>query len=624
MNMEFEQQPTPQDEQPTVASVCEEPQSLTFDEVLTVESTAAPEPAPAAQAMPEAQIVAESEAPAKEMYEYVEEFQRDGILNKYRRAYQKGLRRLGVLCALTLLALLYECLPDAAMPAFLSPVLHPVRHILVNDLLWIVGLACIADSFVKGAKALFSSKPEPQSLLGLLVTVTVLYQGIALIGRSVRDVAPSPIQPAALFLLFFCIGTVLLEIMELRREVFAFAQMSAEGEKTVLCATTVQGSYATAKTKFFSDFYRNGQRYPTRHRCIYWYFGGLLAIWLVFFFLYLGRVGAWDGLRCAYVSLMMATPTSLVILFAFPQFRLARALYQKDAMVLSEQTTEVLAQAQNVVLGDGAVLDESGVHVSDLRIYGNYPIDRALYYLGSALAGLDCVMARSFCHGIREMGHSQTCRLTERAQNGICATVDEKVLVEFGTAAFLQKKQYGVPQTEPQALPYAQAYLAIDSQIVATMRVNYALRADFTERLLRCGRQGLSVTVRSGDPLLTELILQSLLPQDKVCGKLLLQKATEPPAVHERLGAIASTTSSDELVLLDTVLASNDIYLSTKKHQFTACVFMILSLFGMAALQNRCIDGALHAAVLVPVLYQLLCNLGMGLLLWLDEKKERK
>lgn len=621
--MDLEKQPLESGLDATGEMPVAEPQSFTFDEVLQIEAQAPAADAAEEQPRTAAKIVTEAPASDRVVYEYEQEFQRDGILHKYRRAYRKHLRALGILAVLTVMALLYECLPDRLLPAALSAAQHPVRHILFNDLLWVVGLLCVGDSFIKGARALFSSRPEPQSLLGLVVTATVLYQAVALLGLGATE-TPSPIQPAALFLLFFCIGTALLEIMELRRESYAFDQISTQGEKHVLCTTTEEGCYASAKTSFFSDFYRNGQKYSLRHRCIYWYFGGLLAIWLVFFLLYLGRVGVWDGLRCAYVSLMMATPTSLVILFAFPQFRLARALYQRDAMVLSEQTTEALAQAHNVVLSDRAVLDEGGVQVSDLRIYGNYPIDRALYYMGSALAGEDCVMARSFCRGISQIGHSRDCTVNDRAEGGICATVDGKVLVEFGTAAYFVTRGYNVGADATPTRPYAMGYLAIDSRIVATMRVNYALREDFRARLARCAQQNLAVTVRSTDPLLSEDVLALLSADKKRGAKLYLQKETASAPTHARLAAIASTTSDDELVLLDAVLCANDVYLSTKKHQFTATVFMIVSLFGMAALQNRCIDGALHAAVLLPVLYQAVCNLAMGALLWLDEKKERK
>ncbi len=556
-------------------------------------------------------------------FEYQEEFQRDGIIAAYRKRTHRLNRRLIALGVLFLLALIFEC-GHSLLPDFMDPISHPGIHLIFDDLLALAAIFVLWTPFVEGVLSVIKLRPQPQSLLLLVYAVTALYQIIALIGGALETVQYSAVT---LIFLTLCVGVS--QWLELRQEIFSFAQMSESGEKLLLRRGVDADTYYAQTTEFITDYYRNREGYPKSRKLTYWYLASTLVFFLAFLVLPLSMgYGFFSALRCGYFAMLLSAPAALCFFFVFPQFMLFRRLYYKqDAMIISEQAVEELTKAKAVEITDACLLDESGLRVTDFKIYGNQRVDYAMQCAAGVLDCVDCSLAIAFCLGVSDLGYSKNHTDVMQCADGVSCILDGTHKVEFGTVDYMRRQNYVIASNPVHdrleaAGQVGIAYLAVDGAILATMHIHYKVSQDLLDRMYELSEAGVSLIIRSSDPILNENILRHCIPEGNSY-RIFLQKAEkypDPLKKAPRADGIAMTVEQNELKLLDLILDAFRLHRKREKLGNALTVLTIVTLFVMAVLQNPCLDRVLHATTFLPIVYQLIC----GGVLWLLTKDKRE
>ncbi len=600
------------------AFTAENYREMTFEE-LVPEEHATEEPDLASyEAPPVAPRKPKKQKKERVIYEYIEDFQREGIMKKYRNQDKRIFSRLILACVLCVVAFFYDIV-SGVLPEFLSPVTHAGTYLLVGDLLCLLALACAWKSVFESLKQLAEGKLQPQLFLPLAYILIAIYQIVSATAGALPQMLHT-----TWYLSILCVACVFQERLEMRREVYAFAQMSQDGEKILL---QKQGDVCyTTRAKFFSDFYHRSAVYPHQRRQILWYLCASIAVPIFFLILTLCMdLSVWSALRCTYLAFLCAMPISFLFFYTVPQYFLAQKAYLADSMMLCEETACDLANTKRFDLNDDTVLDSEKIGVSDFKIYENFRIDRAMYYLASALSPLQCALSKAICHGVREMGYSTSANVVELQSDGICTIVDERTRVEFGTVDYMRRKHYfiaPIPQTQmARNETVGVAYLAIDAKIVATMQIHYAVHTEFLPRLVKCSQSEIDLVVRSVDPILNEAILRRNIPSGNRY-RLFLQKMASCPKQEAHHSGVGMTTNANELSLIDMILECKKVTEQTRKMHLLPILSMILSLFLMAPIQNVIIESPSHMGWL-PILYQALtCGIGM-LIVYLKQLKDK-
>ncbi len=556
----------------------------------------------------------------KNVYEYLHDFQREGILTKYRNQCRRSNLRLAVLAVLLFVGFFYD-IAYSILPNFLDSTAHPVAYLLVGDAFCLVALLCVWGSVYTAVRQLIEGKLQPQLFLVLAYLVTLIYQ---IVTAALSQTAN--MLHATWYLIALCLACACQEKLEFHREVYAFATASEDGEK--LCLQAEQGICYARRASFFENFYHRNQEYPTQRKQILYYLCAAVAIPLFFLITTLAMgLGAASVLRCTYLSFILCLPASFFFFYTVPQYFLAKTHYDESTMVVNEKAACDLAKTRRIDLNDDTVINVNESGLVDVKIYENFRIDRAMYYLASALSPLHCALAKSVCYGVRQMGHSTVSTVVDLQQDGICAIVDEKTRVEFGTGDYMRRKHYLVAQTAPMEQTakgemLGLAFLAVDSKIVAQFKIRYVMNEAFLPRLHHCSAEEIDLVVRTVDPILSEALLRRCIPQGNRY-RIFLQKMQSCPKPQEQDSGAAMTLSQNENALIDLVLQTKTVAKNTRLLHLVPILSMIVGLFVMAPLQNAIIDSAYHFSW-IAVLYQLLtCGVG-GLLIYLKQLKKSK
>jgi hypothetical protein len=625
---EIEETPAPKREEATPRSLdglemeaftAENYREMTFDELVTEEAPTGKETDLAAwEAPPVVPHKPKKEKKERVIYEYIEDFQRDGIMKKYRNQDRRIFFRLIVAAILCVVAFFYD-VTCGILPEFLSPQTHAGTYLIVGDLLCVLSLACAWKSVFESVKQLLEGKLQPQLFLPLAYILIAIYQIV-----SAAAGALPMILHTTWYLCVLCVACVFQERLEMRREVYAFAQMSQDGEKILL---QQQGNVCyTTRANFFSDFYHRSTVYPSQRRQILWYLCAAVAVPIFFLILTLCMdLSVWSALRCTYLAFLCAMPVSFLFFYTVPQYFLAQKAYLADSMMLCEETACDLAKTKRFDLNDDTVLDAEKIGVSDFKIYENFRIDRAMYYLASALSPLQCALSKAICHGVREMGYSASANVVELQTDGVCTIVDERTHVEFGTVDYMRRKHYLIAPTAPSQMARNEtvgvAYLAVDAKIVATMQIHYAVNAEFLPRLVKCSQNEINLVVRTVDPILNEAILRRNIPGGNRY-RIFLQKMPSCPKHEAQHSGVGMTTNANELSLIDMILECKKVAEQTRKLHLLPILSMIVSLFLMAPIQNVIIENPTHMSWL-PILYQAVsCGIGM-LIVYFKQLKDK-
>ncbi len=628
-----------QDATASQAPFSEEVQSLTFDEIVTDPQTEEPS---AKQEEPLSSIPQESSVPQEQaegndkpaqqqtqkpkkdkkpkredkpqkekkpkkesvIYEYLEPFQRAGIMRKYKHQDHRIFLRLIAVSVLLFFGFFYDTL-HGILPEFLQSESHPIAYLIVGDLLCIAALLLAFRPIAASVKGLIEGKLQPALVAVFAYAITAIYHIVAAIAGQIPTVLH-----ASWYLIALCFAAVFAERLELRSELYSFAQMSEDGEKILL--QQKDNVCYPVRAGFFSDFYHRVSAYPAQRKQMVWYFGASGVIPLLFLIMTLSMgISPSSAFRCTYLAFLIAMPASFFFFYTLPQYFLSQSAYLDDAMLAGEEAASRLAQTKRVDLTDASVLDAANVQISDLKFYGNFRIDRAMYYLASALTPLQSALSEAAIRGSGGMGYSKDTVLENLEQDGITTVVDQKAHVDFGTADYLRRK-YNLP-AQPASSPMPQAgtaYLCVDTKIVATMQIRYAVKEDFLSRFVRASAQGMDLVVHTVDPILTESLLQAALPQGTK-QRIFLHKRTQMPKPQEQASADAMTTKSDELALLDVILNAKKVKANTATAYLLPTLSMIFSLFLMAVLQNPVIDTTAHLSWVPTVYHALWCGIGV-------------
>jgi len=225
--------------------------------------------------------------------------------------------------------------------------------------------------------------------------------------------------------------------------------------------------------------------------------------------------GGWpQALWTASATLTAASAWSAPLVYAFPYRKLARRLFGVGA-ALAGWPGVSRCRGAGILMGDNDLFPTGSVHISGVRVFGDFSNEKVVAYTATMLRVLDCGLTRPFHDLLRAQGAFYREPSQVRCHEGGVTGAIRNQDVVVGTAAFMHLCD--IPM--PQGLNVKHAiFCAIDGQLAGIFALRYAMSQAVNPCLSALMRAGTSPILATRDPNLIPALLgeKFKLPVDKM------------------------------------------------------------------------------------------------------------
>ncbi len=554
--------------------------------------------------------------------EYVSSAQNREIFAEYKKKYSGMLFRfLGALFFLILLFFFEnDKLLGLKLPALFDREQYPLVYTLFDLQLVVLSGAMVWRGIRTGIRAIFRGRPVPESITGFLFIACTVYTAViaSLCPMRGLQLYNFPIALAVLFELCY-------EFMNLRREIMSFKIVSSKKLKYAVDAISPKDGEAERRmfaeyisddpalfrikrTNFVENFFARSETYPRTQRILRAVIPAVFLLTLAFFssaFMLSGSV--YDALTAAYISLLLTLPSCAFIMFSYPMYRASGFAYEKESAMIGEASLGEYADASVVTFDDKEVFPSRGVHVRNVKVYGNNRIDHVIFAAASVFKVVGGPLSDVFETATGELGYSENVKLIRLDRDGIESRVDGDTTL-IGRAAFVNRYGYNVTLSESENAMEETGdacilYVAYRNNIAAKLYIQYAVEPDFEVVLKQLYRQGICVGIKTSDPNIDDHLLSCKIKMSKYPVKII--KCAEPKEtaiIVDRLSSgIVSKSSAKSL--LQTLAICDRVLSASRTNNVLGIVSILLA---MAAMAFFIISGmSITVAPLFIALYQL-------------------
>lgn len=485
----------------------------------------------------------EMEEPEEQAFEYTSSKQNKAIFNDYRKKYGGVTLRIAACAVLLLIAFLYENISTfgGTLADAINPALYPVTHIMIDLQLVLVGGILIGKRIWQGMKSLLRFSPTPDSVIALLMTLTVAYD----IGMCFLPYGTVP-QLYGFPMLFGVMVSLVYEMFNLRREIFSFNIVASKRIKFTIGRLEADRSaleeeafreylpedpsiFKLNKAAFIDGFYARMRPSGSSKRIL-----TLLLIFGLTMTAAIAGLGAlWtgnlvSGIGIGYAALMMSMPIAVYLTYSLPFYRASQIAYEQDSAILGESAIDEYADASSITFDDRDVFPSYGVKVRSIKVFGNNRIDSIIYNAASVFRIAGGPLADVFDIATAELGHSEDVRLLAVEPDGIEAVVSGTHLY-FGKDEYLRRHGFTplVDDDDGQIGSASIMYMVSDDEVAAKMYIQYRIDADFENTLKQLYRYGICIGIKTLDPNIDDEMLSRRIKLDKYPVRILKCRETE-------------------------------------------------------------------------------------------------
>ena len=575
----------------------------------------------------EAQVQSQ-EAPA---FEYVSKDQNKEIFAKYKRSYISVLLRLLGGAILAIAAFFFENLGvfGGSLPDAVNASVFPTVHVMVSLQLLVLACALVWRQLLSGIKSLFALKPSPESVLSVLVLLTLVYHGLVYftgMGNAVRMYN---------FPIILCILLVLAyEYMNMKREIFCFNVVASKKVKYYVEKLDEENSqlerevfdeylpkdpmmFRIGKANFIDGFYRRmhgtGRSVST--------VAAIIPVVLVaaVVFMVLGLLftrSLYTAMTMAYITLLFAMPFSIFMTYSYPFFKASKEAYSTGSAILGESSLGEYAGASAISFEDRDVFPSYGVKVKSVKVYGDHRIDHVLYTTASLFIATGGPLADVLGVATRDLGHSEDVELLSVDDNGIEAAVDgyhiyagkADYIRRMGIAPIVDSEDAAVENDGEVSI----MYLTVDGEVAAKLYVQYVIDPDFEFVVKQLYKIGVCVGIKTFDPNIDDEMLSARLKLTKYPVRVLKCRGSDEVAEVMEHASSGIVSKGGAKSLLRTLSLCDKISHVTKTNVVLEVFSMILSVLIMGII--LILGQAANIASLYVAVYQLFWIIPMTLI----------
>lgn len=461
-----------------------------------------------------------------------EEF--DEFAEYLRNRNFKALATVGWSLLLFLATLYLESATFSALwhPSFLRPDgIYNIIYLLVDLQLILLSAVMVLRPVTEGARAMFTGKPNRNSIPFLFILLTCAHAVILLTtdtsGYALYGCVAS----------FLALLTAFAEFLEAKRIHRSFRICGRAGEKWVAEAVGADSPEAEAfrdqlqgeasyfsvyKTKFIDGFFRRIKEPSKSER----FYGTviLLSMLASLAFAVFSFVKTPDFTHAAGRFMTMAVmtlPLSAVFTVVLPFSHLSRKAEKNNSAIISAAEAEKYASADVVSFSDKEIFPPKSVKVTTIRTYGQTRIDKAILYsamIFQKLGGpLSLVFKKTISGVVDEI--PENFDFLEITADGMCAKIDGKD-VFVGNKNYLLSYDFGYTRDSMdekfEAASGKIMYMVIGSELAAKFYIRYSISKRFKKTILSLYKSGICPAVKTCDPNIDAELFRALLQNNSI------------------------------------------------------------------------------------------------------------
>lgn len=542
--------------------------------------------------------------------EFTSASQTKGIFRTYRKKYSSVLVRLLIGLVLLITAFLFENITvfGGSLPASLDMAVFPLIHIMFDLQLLLIGGALIYRQVIGGTAALLKLKAVPESIMAVLLIVSVLYQLAACF-----VIPDAGLRMYAFPVLLGVFLTLIYEFLNLKREIFCFNIVASKRAKFAIVKLANEEAeleteafsqllpenphiFKIGRTMFADGFFARMRSVQAHHALFNTVIFSLLAVSVMFFVLgYVFDGQIYSDIALAYIALLISMPLSVFITYSYPFYKASKEAYGVDSAILGESSLAEYSDANAISFDDKDVFPSYGVKVKSVKVYGENRIDYIIFNAASLFIKTGGPLADVFEIATRDLGHSDHVELIKVDSNGIEAVI-EGAHIFMGKAAYIRSKGF-YPKTESDENANDEdgdnsvMYMVLNDELAAKMYVQYVIDPDFEFVIKQLHKIGICVGIKTFDPNIDDAMMSTKIKISKYPVKVLKCKTTaDVNEVSDRLeSGILSKNSAKALLqtlsLCDKVtgVTKNNLIVKIFSVVISVILSAIIMILGMAA-----------------------------------------
>lgn len=476
---------------------------------------------------PEKQI---KEKPSNEkvIKEFISPTETKEIIENYKNEYGKvSLKMIGI-AVITALLFLYENIGifGGRLSDVFNPQYFPVVNVMVGLQILLIGFAVMYKNVISGAIGLINKKPTPDSILPLLLVISVIYSICACFftpGLMFR----THFFPASLCLLLSAVGNRL----DLHREIMTFNIVSSKRGKFALEKLDLDEAeletrafdgflpkqpdiFKINKTSFVDGYFRRTKAYPSGKAVIGAVIPISLVLTLITFFICLFTSKSGDrSVQTAYLLFSLSLPGAMFFTYCLPSFKASKNCYSDKSAFIGETAFDEYTSAASISFDDREVFPTGGVKLRSVKVFGSGRIDTVIYDMASIYSILGGPLSDVLNVATADIGHSEDSEVLKIDNNGVEALVDGHHLYA-GKADYIRRNGY-VPVSDPDDEDIEETgdisimYLVCDDELIAKLYVRYRIDPEFESMLKTLYKSGICVGIKTVDPNINDDMLST-------------------------------------------------------------------------------------------------------------------
>ena len=506
---------------------------------------------------------------AEEEKTYTSFSQNKEIFAGYKKQYGNVLTRIAICAVLLLFAFFFENIGvfGGKLAEIFDPKTYPVVYVMTGLQLMLIGTVLVRKKLSDGFRMLLKGKPQPESLLLLLIVGSVLYD-ILMCFRTFGAAISLYHFPV----LFGILLLLLTEFLDLRREIFSFHIVASKRIKYAIGQLSPDAAaleteafeeylpdapaiFKLSKAGFIDRFYdRIRSRAESRK-----YFRLMLPLSILlgvmlYVFASLMHQGVAGSLTAAFAGILMTTPVAAPLVFSLPMYFASERAYETDSAIIGEGSVDEYDGASSVSFDDKEVFPSHNVKVTSVMVFGNNRIDEVI----RNVTGVFHVAGGPLRDVLENITSDFDCptdvRLLSVASDGIEAAVSGSHMY-LGKADYLRRNHY-VPildQSDEEVERSGQQsimFVVCDDEVVAKMYVSYRIDPAFETILKQLYQSDICVGIKTFDPNIDDDMLAHRIRLDKYPVRVLkCREVGQAGAVleHTDSGIVSKHSARDAL-----------------------------------------------------------------------------
>lgn len=532
--------------------------------------------------------------------EFTHSFQIKEVFNIYKKKYRNILIKLYISIFALIAIFIFENFTalGGSFPVWLDPQVFPVIHSMVSLQLLLLACLPVLKQIIWGFGSLFTFRPTSNSILSVLVLLSVAYHTSVcfLYDGSEMVLCNTPI-------VLFIIINIISQLLTLKRDIYSFNIVSSKRVKYVVSKIPEEevvmehevfdeyidedsAIFRVSKTSFVDGFFRRTREY-TKGKTVLGVIIPLCLIISAFFLVYHGvfRHDWYQGVRNAYIALLISTPLSVFMTFSYPMYRAAKVAFENGSAIVGESSLEEYANSGAVSFDDKDVFPSAKTKVRSIKIYGNNRIDRVIYNIASLFKVLGGPLCDVFNIATKDFECSDDVEIMDISQDGIEAVISGKHIF-YGKASYLHKNNFEpVYEEDDQRIELSGeaciSYLVCNDEVAAKVYVHYGIDPDFIAISKQLFHAGMCIGIKSFDPNIDDSLLGRYINLSKYAVKVLKCRYLSDKTTTEERSDSGIVSKKSPKSLLKTLALCDKVNSVTKLSMFVKAMAILLA-FGIS------------------------------------------